>query len=153
MKISRSFIVLAAPACLTCSASSWLQANRKRHVFLDQSQLLWLFTSADIKPQTWAVSVWSQISSLVLLDLYRLLTAQWVDDLGEERMNLSSPSLEFCRALPKVELHAHLNGSLSPATMKELMQLHRARYVVHGLCQQNTWVVCTNSISVTSGAS
>jgi len=44
------------------------------------------------------------------------------------KMNSSSPSLEFCRVLPKIELHAHLNGSLSPATMKELMQLHRARW-------------------------
>merc|ERR1712126_315044 len=48
-------------------------------------------------------------------------------DLGEERMS-SPPSLKFCRALPKVELHAHLNGSLSPATMKELLKLHRTRW-------------------------
>ncbi|XP_043279133.1 adenosine deaminase-like protein [Venturia canescens] len=29
---------------------------------------------------------------------------------------------EFCRALPKIELHAHLNGSLSIETMKKLSQ-------------------------------
>eukprot|EP00951_Prasinocladus_malaysianus_P044995 scaffold590822_cov51-Prasinocladus_malaysianus.AAC.1 len=28
--------------------------------------------------------------------------------------------LNFCKALPKVELHAHLNGSLRDATVREL---------------------------------
>ena len=35
---------------------------------------------------------------------------------------------EFCRALPKCELHAHLNGSLSTATMRRLLALHRSSY-------------------------
>ena len=73
-------------------------------------------------------------------------------DLGEERMSSlefcrALPNLDFCQALPKVELHAHLNGSLSPATMKELMKLHRARYVVEEPCQQNASVACTNVFS------
>ena len=29
---------------------------------------------------------------------------------------------EFCHKLPKVELHAHLNGSLSNNTLKELAE-------------------------------
>ncbi|KAI8078125.1 uncharacterized protein B0P05DRAFT_637642 [Gilbertella persicaria] len=29
---------------------------------------------------------------------------------------------DFCTKLPKVELHAHINGSLSPATMRELVE-------------------------------
>lgn len=33
---------------------------------------------------------------------------------------------EFCVQLPKVELHAHLNGSLSPATMRELVERKKA---------------------------
>ncbi|GAA5799403.1 hypothetical protein HPULCUR_004818 [Helicostylum pulchrum] len=32
----------------------------------------------------------------------------------------------FCVQLPKVELHAHLNGSLSPATMRELVERKKA---------------------------
>ncbi|KAI8807266.1 hypothetical protein BJ742DRAFT_318763 [Cladochytrium replicatum] len=32
--------------------------------------------------------------------------------------------LDFCRRLPKIELHAHLNGSLSPLTIQHLAQLH-----------------------------
>ncbi|KAG2232793.1 hypothetical protein INT48_008719 [Thamnidium elegans] len=33
---------------------------------------------------------------------------------------------DFCVQLPKVELHAHLNGSLSPATMRELVERKKA---------------------------
>lgn len=29
--------------------------------------------------------------------------------------------LEFTRALPKIEVHAHLNGSLPPTALKELI--------------------------------
>ncbi|RLN89217.1 hypothetical protein BBJ28_00002627 [Nothophytophthora sp. Chile5] len=29
---------------------------------------------------------------------------------------------EFCRALPKVELHAHIHGSIRPATLEEILQ-------------------------------
>ncbi|MPC96911.1 Adenosine deaminase-like protein [Portunus trituberculatus] len=29
--------------------------------------------------------------------------------------------LDYCRSLPKVELHAHLNGSLSDATVLKLL--------------------------------
>lgn len=29
----------------------------------------------------------------------------------------------FCESLPKLELHAHLNGSLSPDTLKALCKL------------------------------
>ncbi|CEG83037.1 hypothetical protein RMATCC62417_17014 [Rhizopus microsporus] len=32
---------------------------------------------------------------------------------------------DFCKQLPKVELHAHLNGSLSPATMKQLVEFKK----------------------------
>lgn len=32
---------------------------------------------------------------------------------------------EFYRQMPKIELHAHLNGSISPLTMKKLLDLHR----------------------------
>lgn len=32
---------------------------------------------------------------------------------------------DFCKQLPKVELHAHLNGSLSPATMKKLVEFKK----------------------------
>ena len=34
---------------------------------------------------------------------------------------------EFCRKIPKVELHAHLNGSISSSTMRKLLQRHRER--------------------------
>lgn len=34
-------------------------------------------------------------------------------------MNLGN----FCRALPKLELHAHLNGSLSMDTLKKLYKM------------------------------
>ncbi|KAF1798921.1 hypothetical protein V8B55DRAFT_1521190 [Mucor lusitanicus] len=40
---------------------------------------------------------------------------------------MTVPSLaQFCVQLPKVELHAHLNGSLSPATMHELVERKKA---------------------------
>jgi len=32
---------------------------------------------------------------------------------------------EFYKRMPKIELHAHLNGSISPATMKKLLDLHK----------------------------
>ena len=32
-------------------------------------------------------------------------------------MILEPAELDFCRALPKVELHAHLNGSIPEATL------------------------------------
>ncbi|KAL4227779.1 hypothetical protein ACF0H5_013215 [Mactra antiquata] len=35
---------------------------------------------------------------------------------------------EFCRALPKVELHAHLNGSISESTMKTLTDMKGIKY-------------------------
>lgn len=37
---------------------------------------------------------------------------------------LFTMSLErFCQFLPKIELHAHLNGSLSPSTLKKLYKM------------------------------
>ncbi|KAI7894631.1 uncharacterized protein EV154DRAFT_414824 [Mucor mucedo] len=39
---------------------------------------------------------------------------------------MASSLAEFCVQLPKVELHAHLNGSLSPATMRELVERKKA---------------------------
>lgn len=33
---------------------------------------------------------------------------------------------DFCVQLPKIELHAHLNGSLSSATMRELVERKKA---------------------------
>ena len=35
--------------------------------------------------------------------------------------------LEFCRRLPKIELHAHLNGSISSALLMKLIERHRER--------------------------
>ena len=35
---------------------------------------------------------------------------------------------EFCKKLPKIELHAHLNGSLSVATIAKLVRLHMKNY-------------------------
>ena len=40
--------------------------------------------------------------------------------------------LEFCRRLPKVELHAHLNGSISPASLIKLIERHRERIAKAG---------------------
>lgn len=34
--------------------------------------------------------------------------------------------VDFCVRLPKVELHAHINGSISPKTMHQLMDRKRA---------------------------
>ena len=34
----------------------------------------------------------------------------------------------FFQLLPKVELHAHLNGSISPGTMSSLLKLHRKKW-------------------------
>jgi hypothetical protein len=39
------------------------------------------------------------------------------------------PSLEYCRALPKIELHAHLSGSVRASTALELLAHERARLV------------------------
>ena len=35
---------------------------------------------------------------------------------------------EFCSKLPKIELHAHLNGSLSVSTINSLVQLHKLSF-------------------------
>ena len=35
---------------------------------------------------------------------------------------------KFFQKLPKVELHAHLNGSISMATIKKLVKLHRDKW-------------------------
>ncbi|KAI8393651.1 uncharacterized protein BYT42DRAFT_551783 [Radiomyces spectabilis] len=34
--------------------------------------------------------------------------------------------VQFCKKLPKIELHAHINGSISPQTMKELVKRKKA---------------------------
>lgn len=34
---------------------------------------------------------------------------------------------EFCRKLPKIELHAHLNGSISSTTMQKLLKQHKEK--------------------------
>lgn len=39
---------------------------------------------------------------------------------------MASSLTNFCVQLPKIELHAHLNGSLSPATMRELVERKKA---------------------------
>ena len=33
-------------------------------------------------------------------------------------------TLDFCRAMPKVELHAHLHGSIRDSTLQELLELN-----------------------------
>ncbi|KAI7886314.1 Metallo-dependent hydrolase [Lichtheimia hyalospora FSU 10163] len=38
----------------------------------------------------------------------------------------STDLVDFCMRLPKVELHAHINGSISPKTMHQLMDRKRA---------------------------
>ncbi|KAI8147604.1 hypothetical protein BJV82DRAFT_508333 [Fennellomyces sp. T-0311] len=35
---------------------------------------------------------------------------------------------EFCVQLPKIELHAHINGSISPKTMNQLRELKKTKY-------------------------
>ena len=35
---------------------------------------------------------------------------------------------QFCKILPKIELHAHLNGSLSVSTIGKLVRLHKQSY-------------------------
>ena len=37
-------------------------------------------------------------------------------------------AVEFCKKLPKIELHAHLNGSLSVTTIGKLVRLHKQSY-------------------------
>ena len=37
-------------------------------------------------------------------------------------------ALEFCKKLPKIELHAHLNGSLSVSTINKLHKLHKESF-------------------------
>lgn len=37
-------------------------------------------------------------------------------------MSVTVTNWECCKALPKVELHAHLNGSCRDSTLKELAQ-------------------------------
>uniref|UniRef100_A0A1X7VXT1 Adenosine deaminase domain-containing protein n=1 Tax=Amphimedon queenslandica TaxID=400682 RepID=A0A1X7VXT1_AMPQE len=54
--------------------------------------------------------------------------------------------LEFCQLLPKVELHAHLNGSISADTMRKLIELKSKKRllggkdeVVSGDSNPNSW--------------
>ena len=44
-----------------------------------------------------------------------------------EHLN-SNMAREFCGKLPKIELHAHLNGSLSPSTINQLYKLHKLNF-------------------------
>lgn len=44
-----------------------------------------------------------------------------------EKTSESCINEEFCSKIPKVELHAHINGSLSDATMKELIRMKVAK--------------------------
>ncbi len=39
-------------------------------------------------------------------------------------MSADAPLLEFIRALPKAELHLHLEGSVDPRTLSELSARH-----------------------------
>lgn len=43
---------------------------------------------------------------------------------------------KFCREMPKIELHAHLNGSISNSTMQKLLQYHRDRNTEGGACRE-----------------
>ncbi|XP_024875901.1 adenosine deaminase-like protein isoform X1 [Temnothorax curvispinosus] len=45
---------------------------------------------------------------------------------------------EFCRKLPKVELHAHLNGSLSVSTLQKLCKMHRSGIASDQACMDTT---------------
>ncbi|XP_012553686.1 adenosine deaminase-like protein [Hydra vulgaris] len=40
---------------------------------------------------------------------------------------------EFCFAIPKVELHAHLNGSLSFKTIQKLIQIHNKKWPLENI--------------------
>ena len=42
-------------------------------------------------------------------------------------MDMSGTLEEFCQKMPKIELHAHLNGSISSCTMQKLLKRHSER--------------------------
>ena len=44
-----------------------------------------------------------------------------------EQLN-ANMAREFCEKLPKIELHAHLNGSLSVPTINKLYNLHKLSF-------------------------
>ena len=48
---------------------------------------------------------------------------------------------KFYKDLPKVELHAHLNGSISADTMRRLVRLHREKWPEEPMPEQCDLVV------------
>ena len=52
---------------------------------------------------------------------------------------MAVPLAEFCRPLPKVELHAHLNGSISSATMQTLLKRYKNRLEREGNETPQLW--------------
>lgn len=51
-----------------------------------------------------------------------------IDDDYNNKDNKTAGNQQFCQQLPKCELHAHLNGSLSTLTMKKLLNYHHRIY-------------------------
>ena len=52
----------------------------------------------------------------------------------KEEERLRERRRELCKALPKIELHAHLNGSIRPETLKELLLARPAAVRDKHLC-------------------
>ena len=55
--------------------------------------------------------------------------------------NMEVDKDKFYKDLPKVELHAHLNGSISADTMRRLVKLHRERWPEEPMPEQCDLVV------------
>ena len=52
---------------------------------------------------------------------------------------MSTALKEFCQKMPKVELHAHMNGSISTTTMQSLLKRHKERFEKEGRETPQVW--------------